>query len=284
MRISNRDNYSSIKFQAGLTTQMKLDIVRSDVKKIESEFHKHGMVADFKNNRIVAWCSLKCLEIIKELNRRFGLNLGLPTGVCVEDFSKLHLKHQEACGACNVMPTKLYKNFDVIVPQKAIFFNEYAQENFPGGNMHWNHIDELTTLSKKQEFSPSDFFLEPFLHEFMHVVHEEHLLNKLGSNNLVERLVVADLKENRTKFDNKYYQILYKNCCYYATSSPMEAIACDLTSRVINCLDKNTIKPTSNFVVKSPYREFTFKEKLLAPFKESEYDRIIKRFWDGNFK
>lgn len=69
MKIQN----NNINFQAGLTKQIKSEIASSNVKQISDYISKNGIPNDFKENKLIAWCSLKCLEIIKNFEQRIQL-------------------------------------------------------------------------------------------------------------------------------------------------------------------------------------------------------------------
>lgn len=99
---------NSISFQAGLTKQIRSEIASSNVKQISDYISKNGIPNDFKENKLIAWCSLKCLEIIKTLNKEYNLRLGLPKGIFVEDFKLLNVSNQQSAGITNFAPCQLY--------------------------------------------------------------------------------------------------------------------------------------------------------------------------------
>ena len=280
MKISNK--YSP-NFQAGLTKQMQQEISSCNIQKISAELDKIGIRTDFKNNKVVAWCSVKTVEIIQGLNKQFKLNLVLPNGIFVEDFKKLNIKELNAIGFCNVAPTIFDKKSNIVVPEKTLFFNEFPETNYKYGNYFWDNLDELAD-SRKEKYSATDFFLDFFIHEFSHVIHENHLLNTLGGKKTINLFQDFNTHERIEKFRNKYFEVLGVNCCYYAASHPAEAIACDMSKRICDCLNKNNLRPETNFIEHSPYREFNLKENLFAFFNETKYNKIIRCFWNGNFK
>ena len=67
------------------------------------------------------------------MNEKYGLNLGIPKGIFVEDFKKLKIAEKEAAGFLNFAPAKLYLGNDKITPEKTIFFNEFEGFNYSGG-------------------------------------------------------------------------------------------------------------------------------------------------------
>ena len=102
-----QSNHNSITFNAGLTSKMKSEIAHCDINKITKELAKSGISADFKNNKAVAWCSIKGIEIIKELNKKFNLNLAFPRGIYVEDFNNLLISDKMSAGFYNIEPKKI---------------------------------------------------------------------------------------------------------------------------------------------------------------------------------
>ena len=118
-------NNETTAFRAGLTYSMKREIGMADIPRISAELSKKGIETDFKQNRVVGWASKKCVEFIEDLNQHFGLELGMPKGIFVEDFRKLNITKQDSAGFCNMAPTKLYTEREDIVPEKTIFFNSF---------------------------------------------------------------------------------------------------------------------------------------------------------------
>ena len=191
-------NDIAITFQSGLTKQISQDIMHVRPKQVSAELNKYGIQTDFKNNNAIAWCALKCVNLIQTLNKQYGLNLGLPKGIFVEDFSKLDIQSQHCTfGFCNLFPVKLYKNNSSIIPEKTLFFNEIIGKNA-------EEIDRFADYVSISGFQPDSYFLTPILHEFIHAIHENHLINKLGGNSLLNKLTSI----NYENFLNKYFYIL----------------------------------------------------------------------------
>jgi len=259
----------NINFKAGLTSQMRNEIRASDVNKISRYLSNNGIVNDFKENKIIAWCSLKCFEIIKKLK------LGFPKGIFVEDFNLLNVSNKNSAGLMNNAPTKLYLNQDVIIPEKTIFFNEFRVLNHKNGNEFWDNIDQFSDELHDSNISVTDFFLETFLHEFAHAAHEENLINKLNGSLLINILQKCLSKENIHIFQTKYKDI-FSNICEYASINPIEAVACDLSRRIIEATDKNALKPRNNGFKSGPYRSpslFYRPKDILT--------RKLHNYWNG---
>lgn len=282
MKIQN-STYSP-SFSAGLTRSMQLEIAHCDPYKISRTLKKNDIISSFKGNKTVAWCCLKCVEIINLMNQGFDTNLSLPKAIFVEDFNKLAIKGKNASGACNIFPACMYENSNQLVPEKTIFFNEYSDDNYSKGNYYWDNIDENADMFKELNLAPTNFFLDIFLHEFSHVIHDGHLIEKFGIENLMKKVVETLNNKNKLAFDKKYFWLICRNICQYGTNSPFEAIACDLTNRIIKNINKNTLIPKTNFIENSPYRKHSIKNDLVISITEGEYNRAIRRFWNGKFK
>ena len=275
--------HTTLNFKAGLTSKMRQEIASTDVVKISREFFNHGIETDFKNNKVIAWCSLQCLKLIKFMNEKYGLNLGIPKGIFVEDFNKLKIAEKEATGFLNFAPAKLYLGDDKIIPEKTIFFNEFEGFNYSGGNEFWNRIDRMSDENFDRRFSSTDFFLEPVLHEFLHAVHEDNLIRKLGGKRVVKILESALSPLHLEVFRAKYDRLL-EPICTYASTTPFEAVACDFSKRTIENLDKTTLLPQSNFIRKSPYKKQNFLEYHLIYKPESKLTQTLRRFWNGKME
>ena len=273
---------TQITFRAGLTSRMRSDIKSCDTAKISRYFQEHNIKTDFRGNKTIAWCSLKSFEIIKRFNQMFCLNLGLPNGIFVEDFKALRCKNEQALGFLNFAPTKLYIENDKIIDGKTIFFNEYKDYNYSRGNQIWESIDEIADNNYESGFSTTDFFLETFLHEFVHAVHEDNLLQKLGPNKTLKQLRKAFNSKNIEKF-REDKAILFKDICHYAMQNPLEAIACDISKRTISAIDKETLQPKINFIEKSPYDNRSFIKQILNFLDKDEASRLLGKYWRGNF-
>ena len=263
------ESISSTGFRAGLTKQMQSEILSCNVKDIESYFIKNNICADFKENKFVAWCSLKCLELIKEFNKKYNINLGLPNGIFVEDFRKLKNVNESSAGLANFAPTHIYLDKDVVVPEKTIFYNTY--------NIDWSKIDFTSDVFYEKGITTTDFFLENVFHEFMHVVHESNLMNKLSGKDLVKQLFLISQKQYLDNFHMKYADF-FSTICRYAGANPMETVACDLSKRGVNSINKETLTAKQN-----PFKNSPYEKRLFFTNKGTKKDVTLRKFWNGKF-
>ena len=164
----------------------------------------------------------------------------------------------------------MYRNKDLVVPEKTIFFNTKE--------IDWNNIDSLADKCFERGISTTDFFLETFLHEFMHVIHESNLLKKLGGEEVVKRLVSICEPAYIDEFLLKNAKSLSK-ICHYAASNPMEAVACDLANRGVKNINKENLLTSGNMFKKSPYE----KKLHLSSKRDTKNDILLRKFWNGKF-
>lgn len=278
--MQNLNNYSYYKpsFKAGLTKQIKQDINNCDIYKISNKLEHLGIKNDFKDNKTIAWCSLQCIKLIAKINKTYHTSLTLPKGIFVEDFNKLNINRKDALGFINFLPTTLYNNKKDITSEKTIFFNEFKEMNYKNGNKIWNNIDGVADTNFYTMTSTTDFFLEVFLHEFTHIMHEGNMMTKINDNLKFIKTILNMQKDKNSSFSFLQREISQKNC-QYATTNQLEMIACDLTKRILSCISKETLQPTHNFLKNSPYtKNFTLK-KLFT--NESKLDILLRDTWNG---
>lgn len=262
----------SLNFKAGLTSQMRKEIAGCDPNKVSYYLSRNSIQSNFNNDKTVAWCVLKCLELLKIFNKKFNLNLGFPKGIFVEDFNKLNIENQNALGFINFAPTKLYLNNDTIISEKAIFFNR----------LNWDNIDKISDENYEFGFTTTDFFLETFLHEFSHVIHEDNLLNKKNGRDVIifiqKMLNPKFIKDFQTK-----YKIFLDSKCLYASENPLETVACDISNRILNNIDKNALTPKNDFTLLSPYKNISlFQKFIMSCNKKQEKNLLLNKIWQGN--
>ncbi len=275
MQISAIQNNKTINFQAGLTSKMKCEIKSCEPERIAKYFIQNGIPADFKNNKVLAWCTLKSFEVIQFLNQNYGLNLGLPRGIVVENFRCLKGVNPEADGFCTTTPCKITGD-KYTIPENVIFINEYPEYNYPNGNFFWDKVDEIADLNFENKQAPTDHFLHIFLHEFSHAIHNRNLLRKIGTYSYMDLILKVLDPSFISNFQQKYGE-MFSKLCQHATTTPYEAVACDLGKRLTENLDTKTLIPTKNSLLNTPYIE----KPIII--KENDYEQTLRSFFNGNF-
>lgn len=277
MQIINDFSYNKPSFRAGLTKKFKNEINYCSVQKISKELETLNIKTDFKGNKLLAWCALQCTKLITEINNRYGLNLALPKGIFVEDFSRLKVNTKDAYGFMNMTPAFLYSDKNVLVPEKTIFINEFKEMNYDGGNTIWDLVDELADMNFENKTTTTDFFLETFLHEFAHVMHEGNMQKNHSSSELL-KIIISMVKGQEPAFQKLKPEITEK-FSEYATTNPLEMIACDLSKRIINCTSKETLQPIGDFTINSPYKKQNLFKRLFE--RKDNLEKMLKNTWNG---
>ena len=278
---------NNVSFGAGLTPQLSAEIRKINLSQIRYNFAQKGISTNFNDNPIIAWCCNKVLEIIEFINQKYKQKLKLPTGIFVENFENLNIPNINMYGFCNLQPVKLFKKSDKIVPSKVIFFN--SQENIAKqfhGLTDWNFINNLADKRYSENQSATGHFLDIFLHEFMHVAHEDRIIKKIGVKKFLNLLSLIKnekyIAEYRAKYGTKLSQI-----CNYALYNPFEAIACDMSKTITNTLNPISLMPFQNPFIDSPYEKLSFLKRIkLKTYSDKErplFD-ILRNFWNGKFE
>lgn len=281
--MQNINNFSSNKttFRAGLTNQIKNEINSCDVRKISHELRNVNIGSDFKGNKVVAWCVFQCTKLITEINNKYGLNLALPKGIFVEDFSKLNVNNQDAFGFMNFAPTFLHSDKKIITPEKTIFFNEFKDMNYKGGNKIWEQADEIADMNFEKRSATTDFFLEIFLHEFAHVIHEGNMQTKIHNGSDLVNIIISMLKSQNPAFQKLRPEISEK-ICQYATTNQLEMTACDLTKRILDNASRETLQPIGNFTRNSPYKVKNIFREIFT--LNNKFNELLQNTWNGKLK
>lgn len=262
----NSYTQQKLSFSGGLTQGIKREIHSVNPYKVEQIMANNNINADFENNKIIAWCCAKALEIIKKLN----LRLGLPANIFVKDLNTLNCQDLSIYAFTNFLPCRITKNSDEITPAVSIIFNK---------DFNWEYLDEASDYEFYDAHNTAtDFFLEPFLHEFGHIAHERHLIDKFGTVRTVQSLVNLTEETTVDKYQTRF-SIKEKDLCGCAKASPLELIACDLSKRIINCIDRNRMALDKNSFISSPYQRFFDIVSLFR--KYSLQDLLINNFYNG---
>lgn len=277
-------------FGAGLTSKMMQEIQYADVLEISNRLTKKGIPSDFKDNKVLAWCCDKTVGIIEQLNKKYNLKLGLPKAIYVEDFYQIDPEIGYSPGFCNPLPGKVFKNSDRKEKPLCLFFNNFktAKSTVPPKDvwlLDWDNINDIIDAQFKSKQTSSDFFLYPVLHEFSHVIHQSNFMKRLNKKELIARTSDAVSPGMLEVFSDKYgYKM--SQICDYASTSPVEAVACDIPRLIIGALDKETLTPVENPFLGSSYEKIGFLKSLNMPVS-IDSDRplkdILRNFWNGNF-
>lgn len=260
----------TLSYTGGLNKQMVSEIKRTNISSIENRLNTQGINADFAGNKFIAWSSLKVTELVNNLNKKFHLNIELPRNIFVKNLTELHTDDTAVSyGITNFLPCRLYKNNNDIMPAMTVIFNK----EFP-----WHMVDEISDYEYHTKNTTSNFFLESFIHEFSHIAHEGNLLNKFGVDDTVKKLVALNNPNNNNRYKLIYGSLAKENICNYAQECLFDLTACDMSKRIIDKLDKNTITPFDNPFKNSPYEKIKFN---LFP-QIGTLSKLLKKNYNGD--
>lgn len=268
---------SKINFGAGWSAQIEKEIEKCNIAQIIDTFEKQGITTDFKDNKVVAWCSLKTLEIFNELNEKYKLKLDLPKAIYVEDFAKLKEQDPQEYGICNWYPAYLKKDSDQVYSERTVLFNSF--ESSPNRWEHnWKNIDLITEDLHKSKILSTPHFLNIFVHEFGHSTHNGFLLNKIPAKDFLAKLRCISSLESANDFkntDGKYFSNISEKAKQY----PLETISDDIAMKITNSLPKDSFKISYNPFKTSSYPKQSLFEMILSLKRKN---KILSEIWNGN--
>ncbi|MCQ2788828.1 MAG: hypothetical protein MJ229_00475 [bacterium] len=290
-QIFNKQNniqHKQQNFEAGMTAKILNQIETADTYKISNNLAKKGIDSDFKENKTLAWCCATAVALIEKINEKFGEKMELPEAIYVDDFTKMNISSSEnTSGFCNFFPTPfLYKPEEFQFSKgNAVFFNSHETDikKAPDGIKwfyDWKNISAISDIDFATGMSTTPHFLNVILHEFAHAIHENNILKNIDVEKMQKKFVNAISKINLYNFNIKNGEILEKDVCKYAATSPFEAIACDMPKKIIKSLD-DELELTSNPFAKTIYSS-NASEKIPEDSK-TEADKLLSKIWDGEF-
>jgi len=274
---SSQNNNSSklqkqkIAFEAGLTPKMIEEIRNVDVLEISKRLEGKGIPNDFQGNKVLAWGSDKTVELFEQFNERFGTNISLPKAIFAINFKHLNTETPHAYGICNLTRTKLIKGSNEIIPSRIVFFN--TEHN-------WDNINPIADARYAKGTIGTDFFLYPMIHEYTHVAHEDYLLSQFDGKTVAKKITSAK-KPYKTFIYRMKYGDRISQICKNALIDPFETIACDMPIRLINSIDKETLKPIKNPFVGTPYEKGLISQEY--SYRKRPLPEILGNIWNGKF-
>ena len=281
MKINNIQNNNVNRFnsfKAGLTAKIVREISSVSTDKVSRELEYQGIYSDFRNNKVVAWSCACLVNMFNMINKHTNQKLALPKGIYICNFDNLNIQNSSMYGFCNLVPVKLYKNSEKIVPEQMLFFNENLL------NEKWENINEISDKRFFEKESATDHFLDIFAHEFFHAVHEANLKKVLSPKTLIKKLQSCN-NETKLKTYRDTYGDKVSTICERAVHSPLEAVACDMSRILLNNLDNN-FKPKVDMFIGTPYEHLSFLQRILLPRYSSELiplTELLRNFWNGKF-
>lgn len=280
--IQTNNNYQPQKqrmaFGAGLTSAMQQEIRHTDILAVSQKLAQRGIPSNFRGDKRVAWFSGKIIDIVQQF-RRFRIKSPILKGLGVEDFVYLHT-HPDAFGTCTLLPYRLKRNSEEVIPENTIFFNS---------RINWDNMDALADDNFANGMISSNFFLALPVHELSHAIHLSNIRRQIQNGNaFAARVESAKAEEYITEYQRKYGPKV-SSICSQAVKNPFEAIAWDMSRTIVDALDKDTLTLTRNPFIGTPYENPPFWQRKRTNILDcSDLERplpeILRRFWNGKFE
>ena len=260
----------SLNFKAGMTKAIKSEILMTDCNKVQKILQKEkGINANFAGNKVIAWSVYNVTKLLSGLRGLCKPKTFLPLNIMTRNVDDFYEDDDSfICGFTNYLPYQNVENPKESLPAMSIIFNK---------DFDWENLDGLSDIFSFRGVTTTDHFLEPFFHEFSHIMHGGNLMLKHSADKLPK--VFDDMFDegNKAKYRQKYQAHVRLNLCSYALESPLEMIASDMSKRLISNLSEDSMHFKKNPFRLSPYDPFNF---LSTPKKE--YDIFVKDVFNGN--
>lgn len=263
------------KFSAGLNRNIINAVENCDVDLISGHLRAKGIANNFQGDKVRAFCSMKIIELIDNMNSKFHIGFSYPNAIITGDLAK-HIGKPKTFGFCTFTPLKSKSGF--ICPEKTIFFN---QSN-AGVKEELETLDKIAEIDYKEGFNSSNNFLINFIHEFAHAIHEGNLLKRHTPRKVIKILQTWNTEQFNIEYRQKYLSVTNK-ICGYAGTNILDTLACDLSGKIGNCLNKNlTIE--NNIFKNTVYEPQNIVKRLKQNLFTNEFqtkDKLIYAVWNG---
>lgn len=210
---------------------------------------KFNINTEFGNNPLFAAFSALTVNIFQKLG------LTQPTNIFLKDFSGTIYQNKLGICATNPYDNSLYRKFNKDFPLRSVIMNQLQ---------NWDCIQERMLELKKQKLLSTSHFLAPFIHEFIHSAHLDNLINKYGNGSKIMCKLQKEFKNANT------IALIKKETGNYASTSPCEMLAEEMTELIVDTLNDKTLMPN----------EMIFKmQRAKEPFN---MDFLINACWNGD--
>ncbi len=263
-------------FSAGLNRNIINAAQNCDVNLISGLLYEKGIVNNFQGDKVRAFCSMKIIELIDTLNRNFHLDFCYPNAIITGDLTN-HFGRPNTFGFCTFTPIKSKSGF--ICPEKTIFFNQSKTDV----KEELEILDRIAEIDYQKRFNSSDNFMVNFIHEFAHAIHEGNLLKKNSAWNVNKKLQLWSTDKFNAEYNHKFSNYI-SEICEYAKTNLLDTLACDLSGRLGNSLNKNlTIE--NNIFKNTAYESQNIIKRIKRVFvtdKIQSKNDLIYAIWNGN--
>ena len=219
---------------------------------VESYFYSLGVPCSIrqgsqKTQKVIAYCCFNTAEIFRQLNHP---SIVLPRMITMEEIrGDIPGLYPIAC--CYGFPVS-HKGY----PIRTVVFNTLYDWD--------NHMENSKEIQKRDGgFHSSGHFLQTFIHEFAHSVHNHHLYSQYGcpypndqykyNPETMEKLYILGMKiydEKGNIVHNKYVpettRLALKKSSGYGSTLLPEAFAEEFARAIINCMNPMNLRLTKD--------------------------------------
>ncbi len=265
--INRKNTRENLSFGAGRNMHVNLTCFRMCTSELARDFKKtYGIDADFKGNQAIATCCAYAANIFDHLRSKFNVIIGgMPPSIRVYNEPELYIKNVSGASGFCIEDSYKVLNHEPPFEMLSMFFN--------------NRCKTITELEEEIErnhaikhFS-TNHFLHVTIHEWSHCVHMDNLYRIFGYDGTCAKGLAKYnpgnfdpnpyingrnhmMTLNATKFTDKERDIIKGSLSTYAAGiqdgskflggNPFELVAEDMTKRIINSLDKDSLMPSYN--------------------------------------
>mgnify|MGYP002857694182 CR=1 FL=1 len=242
-------------------------------KDVEDYFYKLGVPCTIrqgssKTQKVIAYCCFNAAEIFRQINHP---SVVLPLKIDMEEMPALAPGLYPIAGC---YPGPVYEKG---YPVRTVVFNSLYDWD--------NHMEKSKEIQKLDGgFHSSGHFLQTFIHEFGHNVHNHHLYSKYGSPfpseqyvynpqvaNILQALNMKIYDEKGNVVYNPYVpeqtRLVMKKSSGYGSTLLPETFAEEFARAIINCMNPMNLRLT-----KDPFPIMTANPELNA---------VLYETWEG---
>lgn len=171
MKITENNSPS---FKTGLTPRLLKKLKNINIKEADANFVSKEVDAKFLNNKFICGGSVLTANILNEISEKYKLPFDfLPFSIRAYKDKDLAIESVKKCrGFCNTDTKKILKDEPPFIGMSLFFNNSFLKSPI--------YFDINTTIDGFLNYLSSPHFLQIFLHEWFHCIHNNLIYKKHG--------------------------------------------------------------------------------------------------------
>lgn len=161
-------------FKTGLTIKLLKDFKNINIQEAEADLASAGIDAKFLNNKFICGSSVLTANILNEISGKYKLPFDfLPFSIRAYKDKDLAIESVKKChGFCNTNTKKILKDEPPFIGTSLFFNTSFLSSPV--------FVDINTTIYGFLNYLSSPHFLQIFLHEWFHCIHNNLIYKKHG--------------------------------------------------------------------------------------------------------